>query len=306
MKKIKVAVIGTGHLGKIHARIYRQAKEVELVGVCDTDREKALLCANSFKTRPFFDYRELIGKVEAVSIAAPTITHFKIAKEFLKNNVHVLVEKPITLNTKQAERLITLARTSRKTLQVGHVERFNPAIKTMAGFCKKPQFIECHRLSPYPARGTDVSVILDLMIHDIDIILSLVKAPLKHVHAVGVKVLSKSEDIANVRLIFKNKTVCNLTASRISDDVMRKIRIFEKDSYTSLDYAQQKITVYRKKKNEIVKKEILVAKKEPLVEELRSFIECIKKGRQPVVSADDAKQALNIALSITKQIRKNA
>lgn len=306
MKKIKVGVIGTGHLGKIHARIYAESKDVELIGVCDTDQAKATLCANTFNSQPFFDYRKLISKVDAVSIATPTITHFKIARDFLKSKVHVLVEKPITLNTKQAEKLITLARLSKKNLQVGHVERFNPAIKTLVELCKRPKFIECHRLSPYPARGTDVSVVLDLMIHDIDIILSLVKAPLKHVHAVGVKVLSKSEDIANVRLIFQNKTVCNLTASRISDDVMRKIRIFEKDSYISLDYAQQKITFYRKRGKEIIRKEIFVAKKEPLVEELRSFVECIKKGRQPIVRATDAKQALNIALSITKQIHKNA
>ncbi len=306
MKKIKVAVIGAGHLGKIHARIYNDMPGVDLVGICDTDKEKADSCALKFKSIAYLDYKKLLNKVDAVSIATPTITHFKIAKAFLKNTVHVLVEKPITPTTPEAQKLIKFARAKRKILQVGHVERFNPAIRTLEGFCKKPKFIECHRLTPYPKRGTDVSVILDLMIHDIDIVLSLVKSPLLQAHAIGVKVLSPNEDIANVRLIFKNGTVCNLTASRVSDEGLRKIRIFQKDSYLSLDYAQQKIIFYKKEKDRITKEEILVTKKEPLVEELSSFIECIKKGKQPVVRGKEAKDALEIALSITKQIRKNA
>ncbi|MCG2712571.1 MAG: Gfo/Idh/MocA family oxidoreductase [Candidatus Omnitrophica bacterium] len=306
MKKIKVAVIGTGHLGKIHARIYNNMPQVELAGICDIDKEKANSCALEFKSIAYLDYKKLINKVDAVSIATPTITHFKIARAFLKNNIHVLVEKPITSTTLEAQKLIKFARAKRKILQVGHVERFNPAIRTIQGFCKNPKFIECHRLSPYPKRGTDVSVILDLMIHDIDIVLSLVKSPLLQTHAIGVNVLSPNEDIASVRLIFKNGTVCNLTASRVSDEGMRKIRIFQKDSYLSLDYAQQKIICYKKENNRIIKEEILVAKKEPLAEELSSFIECIKKGKQPIVRGKEAKDALEIALAITKQIRKNA
>ncbi|MFH1094361.1 MAG: Gfo/Idh/MocA family oxidoreductase [Candidatus Omnitrophota bacterium] len=306
MKNVKVAVIGTGHLGNIHARIYSDMPGVELVGICDTDEEKANSCALKFKSTAYLDYKKLLDKVDAVSIATPTNTHFKIAKIFLKNNVHVLVEKPITPTTLEAQKLIKFARAKRKILQVGHVERFNPAIMTLQGFCKNPKFIECHRLSPYPKRGTDVSVILDLMIHDIDIVLSLVKSPLKKAHAIGVNVLSPNEDIANVRLIFKNGTVCNLTASRVSDESMRKIRIFQKDSYLSLDYAQQKIIFFKKERDRIVKEEILVTKKEPLVEELSSFIDCIKKGKQPIVRGKEAKDALEIALAITKQIRKNA
>lgn len=305
MKKVKVAVIGAGHLGKIHARIYAQCKDTHLVGICDVDKEKARMHATNFSTNPYSDYKQLLHKVDAVSIATPTCTHYNIAKDFLKHNTHVLVEKPITTKIKDAEKLIMLARKKRQILQVGHVERFNPAIRTIQRFCNKPKFIECHRLSPFPKRGTDVNVILDLMIHDIDIILSLVKHPLKSVQAVGVNVLSAYEDIANARLIFKNGTVCNLTASRISNDVMRKIRIFQKDSYISLDYAQQKITYYEKKNLRITKKEIFVSKKEPLVEELYSFIQCIKKGKQPVVCGKDAKQALQIALSITKKISKS-
>ncbi len=306
MKKIKVAVIGTGHLGKIHARIYNDMRGVDLIGICDTDAAKVNAYADEFKSTAYLDYRQLFKKVDAVSIATPTITHFKIARDFLKNNIHVLVEKPITPTMIEAQKLVKIARTKRNILQVGHVERFNPAITTIQGFCKNPKFIECHRLSPYPKRGTDVSVILDLMIHDIDIVLSLVKSPLKKTHAIGVNVLSKNEDIASVRLIFKNGTVCNLTASRVSDEGMRKIRIFQKDSYLSLDYAQQKIIYFKKENDMITKNEILVRKKEPLVEELSSFIDCIKKGKQPVVRGKEGKDALEIALSIIKQIRKNA
>ncbi|MBU4305429.1 MAG: Gfo/Idh/MocA family oxidoreductase [Candidatus Omnitrophica bacterium] len=305
MKPIKVAVIGAGHLGKIHARIYAECKKAELIGICDTDADRAKTHALQFGTSPFFDYRQLIGKVDAVSIATPTCTHYKIAKDFLKHKIHVMVEKPITTNTRHAEQLISIARKNRMILQVGHVERFNPAIKTLQRFCKTPQFIECHRLSPFPKRGTDINVILDLMIHDIDIILSLVKSPLKNSQAIGVHVLSAFEDIANARLTFKNGTVCNLTASRVSDEVMRKIRIFQKDSYTSLDYASQKITYYKKSRSGIIKKEIIVEKKEPLLEELYSFLQCIQQGKKPVVCGRDAKEALSIALSLTKKIRRS-
>ncbi len=305
MKKVKVAVIGAGHLGKIHARIYSECPNAELIGICDTDEEKARAHAETFSTQPFFDYHELFNKVEAVSIATPTFSHYKIGKDFLNHKVHVMMEKPITAIISEAERLIALAKKNKKILQVGHVERFNPAIKTIQRFCKNPRFIECHRLSPYPKRGTDVSVVLDLMIHDIDIILSFVESGLKNIEAIGVPVLSACEDIANARLTFKNGIVCNLTASRISGGVLRKIRIFQKNCYISLDYAAQKVTIYRKKGSLIAKKELVVLKKEPLVEELNSFIQCIQQGKQPVVCGRDAKEALEIATLITKKIRKN-
>ncbi|MFH1062573.1 MAG: Gfo/Idh/MocA family oxidoreductase [Candidatus Omnitrophota bacterium] len=304
MKKIKVAVIGAGHLGKIHARIYAQCKDAELIGICDTDLDKAKTHAQSFSTTAYTDYTQLFDQADAVSIATPTSSHFKIAADFLQHKIHVMVEKPITKKIQEAEKLIKLAKKNKVLLQVGHVERFNPAIKMLSRFCKNPQFIECHRLSPYPLRGTDVSVILDLMIHDIDIVLSLVKSPLKSIHAIGVKAISSFEDIANVRLTFANGTVCNLTSSRISEDVLRKIRIFQKNSYISLDYALQKIVMYKKAGKKITKKEIFVEKKEPLVEELHSFIQCIKTGKSPIVQGQDAKKALKIALRITKIIRK--
>ncbi|MBI4845358.1 MAG: Gfo/Idh/MocA family oxidoreductase [Candidatus Omnitrophica bacterium] len=305
MKKIKVAVIGAGHLGKIHSRIYSQCADANLTGICDIDEEKAKTHALNFNTAFLCNYKDLIGKVDAVSIATPTCTHFQIAKDFLNNNIHVMIEKPITTTLKDAEILIKLAKKKKKILQVGHVERFNPAIKIIQRLCKNPQFIECHRLSPFPKRSTDIGVVLDLMIHDIDIILSLIKFPLKSIHAVGVDVLSSYDDIANARLIFKNGTVCNLTASRISNDVMRKIRIFQKDSYISIDYAQQKIIFFRKNKVKITRKEIFVPKKEPLAEELRSFLKCIRNNKQPLVCGRDAKDALDIALTITKQIQKH-
>ncbi len=305
MKQVKVAVIGAGHLGKIHARIYSQCKEVELIGICDIDQKKAKIVATDFQTKSFADYKRLLDKIDAVSIATPTSKHFSIAKDFLAHKVHVMVEKPITTTLVEAEKLVTLARKNRRILQVGHVERFNPAIRVIQRLCQDPKFIECHRLSPYPKRGTDVSVVLDLMIHDIDIILSLVKSPLKSYHALGVNVLSSCADIANTRLLFKNGTVCNITASRISDDAMRKIRIFQKDSYISLDYISQKIIYYKKTSAKIIKKEIRVTKKEPLVEELHSFIRCIKKGKSPVVCGEDAKEALAIALSLTRQIQRH-
>ncbi|RKY37634.1 MAG: hypothetical protein DRP78_00595 [Candidatus Omnitrophota bacterium] len=201
--------------------------------------------------------------------------------------------------------MISLAQKNNLTLQVGHVERFNPAIKIVKNFCTAPKFIECHRLSPYPKRGTDVSVVLDLMIHDIDIILSLVKSEIKTFHSIGIKVLSNYEDIANTRIIFKNGVVCNITASRVSEEILRKIRIFQNNSYISLDYADQKIIFYQKTSQGITKKKIKVKKKEPLTEELSSFIKCVQKKGTPVVCAADAKQALAIALAIIRQLRKN-
>ncbi|MFH1459821.1 MAG: Gfo/Idh/MocA family oxidoreductase [Candidatus Omnitrophota bacterium] len=303
--KVKVAVIGAGHLGKIHCRIYSQSKDAQLIGICDIDAQRAKIHAQTFRTQSFTNYQDLLDKVDAVSIATPTTNHFKTACAFLKNNIHVMIEKPITTTTQQAQKLINLAQKKKCILQVGHVERFNPAIKTIQKFCKYPKFIEVHRLSPYPKRGTDVGVVLDLMIHDIDIIQVLVKSRIKSFQAIGVKVLSKFEDIANARIIFANGTVCNLTASRISADTLRKIRIFQNNSYLSIDYAQQKIDFYEKKGLKIIHREITVLKKEPLVEELNSFLHCIKQGKKPVVCGINAKKALKIALAITKQIHKN-
>jgi predicted dehydrogenase len=304
MKKIKVAVIGVGHLGQYHAKIYSSLKDVELVGISDINKSRADEIAKRYKTKAFYDYRNLQGKIDAASIAVPTKQHYIIAKTLIKANIHVLIEKPITENLKQANELIRLAKKHHVLLQVGHIERFNSAVRALKKIITYPQFIECHRLGAFQPRGIDVGVVLDLMIHDIDIILHLVKSNIKKCEAVGVKVLSEHEDIANVRLVFKNGTVCNITASRISQERVRKIRIFQKDTYISLDYVNQEAKIYQKKNKSILKQSIDIKKQEPLNEELKSFIACVRSNKTPLVSGEDARTALKVALNIIKIIHK--
>jgi len=303
MKKVKVAVVGVGHLGSLHARIYSQLKSVNLIAVCDKDKERAKEIAKLNNTKPIFDHRDILDKIEAVSIAVPTNKHYKIAKDFIQNKVHVLIEKPITETLKQANELLEEAKKNKVLLQVGHIERFNAAVKALKKIIKKPKFIECHRLGPYKARSSDIGVVLDLMIHDIDIILHLVRSKIKKIDAVGIKVLSKHEDIANARLTFKNNTICNITSSRVSEDEVRKIRIFQKDAYVSLDYIMQEAQIYTKKNNKIVKKNIDIRKEEPLRVEIESFVNCIINRKRPVVSGEDAKIALEVALKILKKLK---
>lgn len=302
MKKIKVAVIGVGHLGKSHAKIYSQLKNVDLVAVCDVNKKRAQTIAKLNNAEAVFDYKKLLSKVQAASIVVPTNLHYKIAKDFIRHKIHILIEKPITENLNQADKLLKESRKANIVLQVGHVERFNAAVKAVKKIIKEPKFIECHRLGPYNARVTDVGVVLDLMIHDIDIILHIVKADIKKIDAVGVNVLSKHEDIANARIVFSNDTICNITASRISQETVRKIRIFQKDTYVSLDYVKQEALIYRKQKNTIVKRSINIKKEESLKVEIQSFINCIINKQRPVVSANEAKLALKIALRIIKKI----
>jgi predicted dehydrogenase len=304
MKKIRVAVIGAGHLGKYHADVYDSLKSVELVGVCDIHKKRADKTAKTYKTDSYTDYKELIGKIDAATIAVPTKKHYIIAKDLIKNKIHLLIEKPITENLKQANELIRLAKERKVLLQVGHIERFNSAIRALTKIIKAPKFIECHRLGPFQPRGTDVGVVLDLMIHDIDIILHLVKSDIKKIDAVGVKVLSNHEDIANVRLFFNNGAICNITASRISQERVRKIRIFQKNAYISLDYIQQEANIYNKKGKSIVEKNITINKQNPLKEEIKSFAKCIHSGKRPLVSGEEAKNALKVALKIIKEIHK--
>ncbi len=305
MKKIRVGVIGVGHLGSIHANIYSQMKNVSLEGICDINKSRAKRIASLYKTSYCTNYKKLLGKLEAVSIAVPTRLHFSIAKEYLLRKTNVLIEKPITTILKQAEELLKLSKERRVVLQIGHVERFNAAVKKLIKICRTPIFIECHRLGPFTRRGTDVGVVLDLMIHDIDIILALIKSPIKKIDAMGVNILSKYEDIANARIMFKDLSVCNLTASRVTNDIMRKIRIFEKNAYISLDYVKQEAVIYKKKNKNILKETIPIKKEEPLKAELKSFIQCIEKETKPIVSGIEAKKALEIAVRIEKKIRKN-
>jgi predicted dehydrogenase len=302
MAKIKVAVIGAGNLGRVHARIYHELPQAKLVAVCDIDREKAEQTAAAYQIPFFTDYRHLIGLAQAVSICTPTSTHFQLAKEFLQKGLDVLIEKPITTDLGEAEKLLSLARKHGRILQVGHVERFNSAIRAIEKLPGKPKFIEVHRLGQFQPRVKDVGVVLDLMIHDIDIVLGLVKSPLKKIEAVGVKVLTSFEDIANVRLTFSNGTVANLTASRVSEKPMRKIRIFQEDAYISLDYQSQSAEIYRKEKTDIQKIAIDIEKEEPLKKELEAFLLSVEERKKPLVAGEEAKAALALALKILKKI----
>ena len=304
MHKIKVAVVGTGHLGSIHAQIYQQIETCSLVGVCDIDKERLNEVAGRLGVSAYPDYKELFDKVEAVSIAVPTKLHHKITSDFLKRRIHVLVEKPFASNLKEADSLIKIAKNNKLILQVGHIERFNSAFAATRQLIRNPKFIECHRLSPFPNRSLDVGVVLDLMIHDIDIVLGLVDSPLKKVEAVGVPVLTEFEDIANARLNFKNGCVCNLTASRVSDEWMRKIRIFLKNAYISLDYKNEEAFIYRKNASGITKDPLPIEKEQPLKKELSAFIECVRQNKEPLVSGPVGRQALAVALAIQKLIWK--
>lgn len=303
MNKIKVAVIGVGRLGYYHAATYARLSPVELIAVCDTDLPRAEKVAQELHCDYATDYCRLFNKVDAVSISVPTSGHYKIAKAFLGHKIHVLVEKPITKTVHEAEELLLLAKKNRCILQVGHIERFNSAFCAVQKMISKPKFIECHRLGPFDPRVKDVGVVLDLMIHDIDIVLGLVKSEIKKIDAVGVNILTPHEDIANVRLTFKNGTICNLTASRVTKEKVRKFRIFLEDTYISLDYINQEADIYQKINGTIIEKKLNIQKEKPLDQELLSFINCVKSGKPPIVSGKEALDALTIALKIAKKIK---
>lgn len=305
MKKLRAAVIGVGYLGSIHARIYSQLKDVLLVGVCDIDSQKADSVAKACNTTAFTDYRDLIAKIDISSVVVPTRLHYKVSNDLLENNVHLLIEKPITTTLKEANKLIELANKKNLILQVGHVERFNAAIEAVSKFKKTVRFIECHRLGPYNPRTIDTGVALDLMIHDIDIILGFINSKVKKIEAVGVMVLSPTEDIANARITFQNGAVANLTASRLTNNIMRKLRIFQDDAYVSCDYVAQSALIYRKTPFGITTQKIDIKKQDPLKKEIQHFIHCVQKGQKPVISGKEATEALSIALSITKKIQNN-
>ncbi len=305
MEKIKIGVIGVGSLGIHHARIYSQMANVELVGVCDIDSRKGGKIARKYHTTYFADYKDLFGKVDGVSIVTPTVTHREVAEAFLKEGIHVLVEKPITKTLPDADELLKAASAKNLILQVGHIERFNSGIIAIRSIANNPRFIECHRLSPFKKRSLDVGVVLDLMIHDIDIILDFVNSKVSRIDSLGVKILTPYEDLANVRLEFENGAVCNITASRVANKTMRKIRFFQEDAYISLDYEKQEALIYRKSGTHITRKRLSIKKKEPLLLELSDFVNCIKEGSPPLVSGREAREALRVALEITRQINKS-
>lgn len=294
--------MGIGHLGSMHAKIYHELQTCSLVAVCDIDPTRLNQVSGESEVKGFADYRELFDKVEAVSIAVPTQLHYKIAVDFLNHNIPVLVEKPFTTTLKEADSLIKIAQKNKLILQVGHIERFNSAFAATLKLIQNPKFIECHRLSPFPNRSLDIGVVLDLMIHDIDIVLGLVNSAIEKVEAVGVPVLTKFEDIANARITFQNGCVANITASRVSDEVMRRIRIFQKDTYISLDYKDARASLYKKSGSTITKVELPIEKEQPLQKELESFLDCIINHKEPLVSGRVAREALAVALEIQNQI----
>ena len=332
---VKVAVLGVGGLGQHHVRIYAEMAEVgdvEFVGLYDLNVERAQEIANKNGVRVLESMEAVLEQAEGVSIVTPTVTHHELASQFLKAGRHVLVEKPITDEAKQAAELVQLAQEHDRVLQVGHVERFNPVFDYLQTVAKEPRFIETHRLSPYPARSMDIGVVLDLMIHDLDIVLAFVESPIKEVDGVGVQVLSASEDIANARLKFENGCVANLTVSRVSPERMRKIRVFsggETTSYVSLDYQKQEGYIYRIAAEDseesslwqkllhakdsaivsefggkkVVREPVPIAKDEPLKLELQHFVECVRERQTPKVSGEAGRQALEVALEITRQIQ---
>jgi predicted dehydrogenase len=302
MNKIKIAVIGTGHLGSIHAKIYKELTNCTLVGICDINPEQSAKVSQELNVPGYTDYRELLGKVDAVSIVVPTKLHYEVATEFLHHNVHALVEKPFTTDLKLADLLIRQAEKNKLILQVGHIERFNSAFSATQKLIHNPKFIECHRLSPFPNRSLDVGAVLDIMIHDIDIVLGLVPSKIHHIESVGINVLTKFEDIANARITFENGCVANLTASRVSDEIMRKIRIFQENAYISLDYKDAKASIYKKSGIMISKEDIPIEKDQPLQKELESFLNCISLHKEPLVSGSVAREALACALTIQEQI----
>ena len=295
---IKVGVIGVGHLGKEHVRIYSALAGCELAGVFDINPDVKEKFARKYKVCAFNSAEEMTLGVDAVSVVVPTSAHFEVAGAFLKAGRHVFVEKPITETTAQAGELVKLAHESKLILQVGHVERFNPVMSYLEKQVADPRFIEAHRLSPYPGRGTDVSVVLDLMIHDLDVVLHLVRSPLVSIDAVGVPVLSSTEDIANARMKFANGCVANLTASRISPEKTRKIRVFSPTHYLSLDYQNQEGLIYWKENQAIKREKVPIEKDEPLKMELAAFVHAVEHRLEPRVSGRAGKQALVVAIQI--------
>ena len=304
MNPTKLAVIGVGHHGRQHARVFRTIEGVDLVAVVDVDPARAKKIAREFKTNAETDYTALFDKVDAVSIAVPAQFHFEVSQYFLKHDKHVFLEKPIAETTEQAAGLIEIARDKEIVFQIGHIERFNPAISALNEVLGEARFIEAHRLCIYNPRGCDVGVVMDLMIHDIEIVLHLVKSPVKLISAVGINVLSPSEDIANARLEFENGCIANITTSRVSPENMRKIRVFQNDAYISLDYRKQEGLIYRKNESKIVRESIPMEKSEPLKLELESFVKCVQESSTPLVTGEQGKRALEIAFDILHKIEK--
>lgn len=325
-RKLRVGVVGVGHLGRHHARLYHSLGV--LAAVADADPARAAEIAAPYGVPHTQDFRELLGQVDAVSVAVPTASHFAVAREFLERGIPVLVEKPLAKTVAEGEELCRIARARRVALQVGHVERFNPAVTAVLGVVRKPRFIEVHRLAPFKARSVDIDVVMDLMIHDLDIVLHLNSSPLARIDAVGTSLLFGKEDIANARLEFEDGCVANLTASRISDKAMRKTRIFSEDCYVTVDTLAKEAWVYRTtpqlasalanlpKDRDLTMADLALIPKdfyaiqkvdlpdaEPLAKELESFLECVAEGREPVVPGEHGVRAIRTAEQVLAEMR---
>jgi len=310
MTAVKTGVVGVGYLGKFHAEKYAQLPEAELVGVADIDSGRAREIAARFQVPAYTDFHDLIGKADAVSIAVPTTFHHALAREFLRHGVDVLLEKPMTTTLAEADELIDIARANDRILQIGHLERYNAALMAIKDMLRQPLFIESHRIAPFKERGIEVDVILDLMIHDIDIILSLVNAPVTRIDAVGVPVLTSRMDIANVRLQFATGCIANITASRISAKEMRKIRLFQHDAYLSIDFAGQEVDIFKKLPDadidgipQITYENIDIKQGDSLAQEISAFLSAVRSRQKPEVSGEAGRNALKVALEIIEQIK---
>ncbi len=329
MEKIKVGVIGVGHLGQHHTRVYTELENTELIGIADIDIKRGEEIANKFQTKFYSDYQDLLSHCDAINVVVPTSEHHKVVLDCLNAGLHTLVEKPISKTIAEAEEMVKLANEKKLILQVGHIERYNPAVRALTGVLDNPLFIETHRLAPFRPRGTDVAVVLDLMIHDIDIILTVVKSNVISIEASGIPVLSGNIDIANARIVFANNCTANVTASRVSLEQIRKIRFFQHNAYISLDYGKTIVDVYQKKaelaeqllrsndgythlksiseepislEQLIQYKRLKVDKKESLKVELADFIDSVQNKRHPTVSGEDGLKALSVALEIMNKI----
>jgi predicted dehydrogenase len=310
MKALRVGIVGMGHLGNYHLQKYLKMPDVKVVGVSDLIREKAQRGADVCNGKACLDYGDLIGQVDAASITVPTQAHYQTAKAFLAEGKDVLLEKPIAADCEEADELIALAESKNLILQIGFVERFNPAIIALGDVLHNPLFIEIHRLHPFFERGTDVDVILDLMVHDLDILLHFVASPIRSLEAVGASVLSDKPDIANARLTFASGCVANITASRITTKTLQKIRFFCSDGYHAVDYAQRELLSLKSYKGEdgksqIIENKIDIRQQDPLEEEIRSFVHAVRTRSKPVVSGREGRDVLELAMRISKEISRH-
>ncbi len=326
MENLKIGVIGTGHLGKLHIKMLKQIDGCNLIGIYDSNKNAAKDAGEEYGVKVFDNLNELLEQINAVSISATTSAHYELAKKCLEKNIHVFVEKPITVTIPEAVEIVEIAKRNSLNLQVGHIERFNPALISLEKYILDPKFIQTDRLAQFNPRGTDVAVVLDLMIHDIDIILSLVKSEVVNVEASGVAVVSNSLDIANARIQFENGAVANVTASRISQKKMRKMRIFQRDNYISLDFITGVSEVYRlippdekpdsafisfgeiglgEKKKQVVYEQPVIKEVNALRYELELFVNSVLENKRPVVSGEDGLRALKVAEMIISKINES-